>query len=132
MIKVDVIKKVKCEVDSKEVGRVVEETLGKNGVLGAAETSVTFVNAAEIQKLAEKYLGESGNTAKGHPVLSFLTGEVEGSFAMPEDGVLHLGEIIISWDWVLKESKKTGKLVNEIVGELAEHGALHLAGKHHN
>lgn len=131
MIKVDVVKKVRCSADSIKVRKAVVETLEKNGIVSDAEASVAFVGEREIQSLAEKYLGESGDVARMHPVLSFLTGEIPGRFLFPDDGLLHLGEIVISWPWVLNEVGRGGKMVDEVVCEIAKHGAEHLAGRHH-
>ena len=131
MISISVYKQSNYPVSPKKIKDSVKTIFVENGIVSDAEVSVAIVSDKEIEKLANKYLGEYGAEAKDHPVLSFPTGEITKPFVFP-DSTLHLGEIVISFHWVIRESKKTGKLVDEIACELAVHGALHLVGIHHD
>jgi ssRNA-specific RNase YbeY (16S rRNA maturation enzyme) len=45
---------------------------------------------------------------------------------------MHLGEIVISFPFVVEEARENGKLIDDVAVSLAEHGALHLVGIHHD
>ncbi len=128
MITVTVHNFGKYPVSAKKVKEIVKKTLVKNGILSDCEASVALVSKEKMQEYVDLYYKDG----QDHPVLSFPTTEIPSSFVMPPDGLIHLGEIIISYPWSVKEANLTGKLVEKIVLELAEHGALHLIGIHHN
>ncbi len=88
---------------------------------------MAVVGEKKMQELSQKYLKDKDK----HSVLSFIPEETKGRFVYPPDGVIHLGEIIICYPYVLEEARKKGKLIDEVVQELAEHSALHLMGIHH-
>jgi rRNA maturation RNase YbeY len=132
MIKVDVVKEVRCPVSAKKIKNIVSETFEKNGIVSDTVTSVTFVGEEKMEVLAKKYMEEKGKEAKNHPVLSFVNSEISGQFSFPPDGKIYIGEIVINWDFVLREAKSKGKLLDKVSEELAEHGAMHLLGIHHN
>jgi len=132
MIKVEVVKKVDCPVSAGKIKNAVSEIFKENGIISDALASVTFVRADEMRKLSREYIGEEREVVRGHPVLSFVTSEIEGPFSFPPDGKIHIGEIVINWDWVLSEAKERNRLIDEVAVELAEHGALHLLGIHHD
>jgi len=128
MITVGVSKESNFPVKSEKIKETVKETLNANGIVSDCEVSVAIVHRTTMQGYVDKYYDDHDD----HPVLSFPTSEVEGRFIMPPDGKIHLGEIIISYDWCTDEANKTGKLVEDIVSELASHGCLHLLGIHHD
>lgn len=131
MILVTVYKQSNYPVNARKVGKAVKETLKKQGIVSDSEVSVALLGREEVAKLAKKHLEEPINIAKDHPVLSFLSSEVERFFVFPPDGKIHLGEIVISYHQALETAKKTGRLLDEVVVELAVHGATHLVGIHH-
>lgn len=131
MIKVSIHNPHNFTIDEKKVVRVVKETFQKNGVAEDAEASVAILKAKELKQYAD-YLEEPKEEVVKHPVLSFLPSEVESVFMYPPSEVAHMGEIVINFDYSKKESKETGVQLDAIICELAEHGALHLAGVHHN
>jgi len=116
------------------------KTLIKNSVIKVfqdnfinnAETSIAMVNTQEMTNYAKKYLNENEETAKSHPVLSFLKSEVKKPFIEPPDQINHIGEIIISYDKAIEYSKNSGKSIDQEIASLAKHAALHLCGIHHS
>ena len=54
------------------------------------------------------------------------------TFVFPQKDIISLGEIVVSYPWVLANSKSQGKLLDEAVAELVEHATLHLLGIHHD
>lgn len=129
MVTVTVHKFGKFPVSTKKIQETAIKTFERNGILSDAESSVAIVSGEKMQWYVDTYYGNDG---EDHPVLSFPIAEVKEPFVMPPDNVVHLGEIIVSYDYCVNESKKTGRLIEEIVLEMVEHGALHLMGVHHD
>lgn len=128
MIHVTVTKQGNYPVSAKKIKDIVTKTFIDNGIVSSAEASVALVNAAHMKELVDKYYDDK----EKHVVLSFPSSEVEGQFIFPEDGLLHLGEIVISYPDCVEEAKSKNKLIEEIVCGYAEHAALHLIGIHHD
>lgn len=129
MITVTVHKQRNFPISTKKIREAAVKTFTDNGISSDAESSVALVSKAKMQEYVDEYYGNDG---VDHPVLSFPHAETEGEFVMPPDNILHLGEIIVSYDFCVAESKKTGRLIDEIVLEMVAHGALHLMGIHHD
>lgn len=128
MIKIYVKKSSNYPVNTPKVKRVLRNFLEKEGIVSDADVSVAIVGEKLMLNLARKYLKEKGVL---HNVLSFPFVEVDKNFKLPVDNTIHLGEIVICYPKVIDESQREGKLIDEKVQELLEHGALHLLGKHH-
>ncbi len=132
MITVNIYKLSNFPVSAKRVKAAVTQVFEENGVRSEAEASVAIVSHAKMIDYAKTYLQESAAEAKNHPVLAFPTSELEGPFQFPPDETLHLGEIIVSYHKAVETAKKENRLVDEVVSDLACHGALHLVGIHHD
>ena len=132
MIKVNVVKQSRYPVSSRKIKDVVRKTLRENGVVSSVEVTVAVMGKSKVVSLAKEYLKENESEALKHPVLSFPTNEMEGPFVFPPDGLIHLGEVVVNYHMALEEAKKTGKLIDEVVCFLVEHGTLHLIGIHHD
>lgn len=128
MIQVGVSKESNFPVKSEKIKEVVKKTLVDHGIVSDCEVSVALVHRKTMQEYVDKYYDDHDD----HPVLSFPSNEVEGRFVFPPNGKMYLGEIIISYDWCVDEANRTGKLIEGIVLELAEHGCLHIIGIHHD
>ncbi|OGM26116.1 hypothetical protein A3D00_01765 [Candidatus Woesebacteria bacterium RIFCSPHIGHO2_02_FULL_38_9] len=122
MISVEVYKQSNFPVSSAKIKKAVTKVLTENGIISDSEVSVAIVG--------DKKMAELGY--KEHPVLSYLSTETKKMFVFPPDGKMHLGEIVISFKYAVDESNETGRLIDEIVVDWAEHGAMHLVGKHHD
>ncbi len=128
MITVSIHNLGKYPISAKAIREKVQKTLIDNGISSDCETAVAIVSREKMKEYVDEYYKDG----EDHPVLSFPTTETEGPFTFPPDGILHIGEIIISYPWAKDEANKTGKLVEDIVLELAEHACLHLVGIHHD
>ena len=132
MIKVSVFNEDKFSIDETSLKRVVSRALRENGIPRDAECSVAIVKHKDLVKMAMKYLKESQRQADDHPVLSFPNTELEGPFIFPPGETVHVGEIVVSFEKAKEISEKKNISIDKIICELAEHGALHLSGVHHD
>ena len=127
MIKVEIYKQSNYPVNAVRLKKKLADFFAKNGIVSDAEVSVALIGEKRMLDMAKKYLKDN----KLHNVLSFTPDEVKEKFVYPPDGLLHLGEIALCYPLIVEEAKTENKLVEEKVHELAEHGALHLLGVHH-
>ncbi len=93
-----------------------------------AELSLVITNQEGIRQLNRDYLGRDRPT----DVLAFsmLGGLPEESspFVTPPDGVLHLGEVIISYPQAVIQAEERKQPVKREITLLIIHGVLHLLG----
>ncbi len=127
MVKVSVTKQSNYAVKTPGLKRKLAGFLKEKGIVSDAEVAVALVGEDKMLELGKKYLKDG----KLHNVLSFTPDEVKGAFVLPPDKIIHLGEIVICYPLVVAEAKEQNVLIDERVYELAEHGALHLLGIHH-
>lgn len=127
MIKINLQKQSSYPVRARKLKKTLQDFFVARGIVSEAEVSVAIVGEKKMQELSRKYLKDKGK----HSVLSFTPEETKGRFVFPPDGVIHLGEIVICYPDVVDEARKKGRLIDEVVGELAKHSALHLMGIHH-
>ncbi len=113
------------KVNRRRIRKTIIETLDKQSVKSAVEVSLAFVGDRKMRELSKKYKGED----KTRNILSFSLHEGEPT-VLPTDK-LRLGDIVISYPIVIKESIKMEMLVDDRIDELVEHGLLHLLGLHH-
>lgn len=133
MIRVLVTKQSNYPVKVTEIKKKLADFLAKNGIVSNAEVSIAIIGEAKMLEIGKKYLKDiHGKPDKAlHNVLSFVPGEVNGSFVFPSDGLIHLGEIIVCYPQAVTEASEENVLIDTRVYELVEHGALHLLGIHH-
>lgn len=132
MINITVYKQSSYPASVRKIKAAVKQIFQQNGLVSDAEASVALVSADKIMELARRYLHENARVAGRHSVLSFPVSELSKPFTFPPDNQIHLGEIIISYPHALAEAQKTNRLIDDVVCSLAEHGALHLLGIHHD
>ncbi len=113
--------------------QIVTDILEAQNVPDNAEVSLVVTSQERIRELNKAYRDLDETT----DVLSFfMTGpgsqEKEPSpFISPPDGLLHLGEVIISCPQAEIQAKEHGHSVKKEVAVLAIHGMLHLLGFDH-
>ena len=83
--------------------------------------SISIVNDSEMKKLNKEYLDRDYPT----DVLSFNIDEGQ------EDGTYYLGDVVVNRDQAKRQANEYGNSLEEEIGELIEHGILHLLGVHH-
>lgn len=109
-------------VDRKKIERKVQEILERFN-LQEAEVSVRIVGERKIRQLNQQFRQVDEAT----DVLSFGLEEPRGN-----DGILRLGDIVISYPEAQKAASEENKLVDEAVLKLIEHGLFHLLGFEHS
>jgi len=114
---------------------VAEQVLIAQGVSSNAELGLVITNQERVQELNRNYRGEDRPT----DVLAFYmtsTAEEAGaespSFVIPPDGILHLGEVIISYPQAVMQAKEHQHSVKKELAILIIHGVLHLLGYDHD
>jgi probable rRNA maturation factor len=112
-------------VDRKRIKAIVVKTLIQYNVQSPVEVSIALVGDRKMRTLSKKYKGED----KTRNILSFSLAEGE-AVIMPTD-ILRLGDIVISYPYVIKESAEYEMMVDDRIDELVEHGLMHLLGIHH-
>lgn len=101
--------------------------LNNEGFKENAEISVTFVDNEEIHALNKQYR----NMDKPTDVLSFPLGE-DGKYDFNNETKSYmLGDIVISIETALKQSKIYGNSLEREIGFLTVHSMLHLLGYDH-
>lgn len=114
------------------IGRVFQATLEAADMPSAVEASLVITDAETLRRLNKEYRGKD----EGTDVLAFalrdqLSGEMEPPFVNPPDGILHLGEVIVSYPQAVKQAAEQGHSVEEELKVLIVHGVLHLLGYDH-
>ncbi len=105
---------------------VAKEGVAKEGVAlpGEAEVGLVLADDATLGRLNRQYRGVEGPTN----VLSFAA--LEGS-APESSGPLLLGDVVLAYETVRRESEEQGKRFSDHLCHLVVHGVLHLLGYEH-
>lgn len=114
---------------SKIKNAIIEALHGK--VKRDAEVSVSIIGDRRMKQLNSQYRQKDTTT----DVLSFPlndpTYHAKTSFIDPPDGVLRLGDIMVSFPQAVAEATEENKLVDDKIIDLVLHGLNHLLGIHH-
>lgn len=116
-------------VNRKKIKLAVIEALGGK-IKRETEVSVSIIGDRMMKKLNHKYRNIISTTN----VLSFPLNDPSGyrdAFIESPDGVLRLGDILVSFPQAVKEATEENKLVDDKIIELVLHGVNHLLGIHH-
>ena len=120
-------------VDSVWLGQLVELSLVAGNAGADVELGLFVTDDDTVRSLNRKYRGVDEAT----DVLSFALTEVEvggglPAFIMPPDGVVHLGEVVVSYPRAVKQASEHGRELNDELAWLVVHGVLHLVGYDHD
>ena len=116
---------------------VAEQVLITQDASSKVELGLVITGQERVQQLNRSYLGKDEPT----DVLAFsmlpellATEESEASspFVQPPDGVLHLGEVIISYPQAVIQAEEHQHSVKREIAILIIHGVLHLLGYEHD
>ncbi len=109
--------------------KVAEETFKVHNIKKDAEISVVFTDDEEIKEINNNFRNIDSST----DVLSFPQYEFdeEGDVSHITDGVLILGDVIISLERAKAQSLEFNHSLNREVGYLTAHSMLHLLGYDH-
>ena len=111
--------------------RVVKLSLATQDIGSEVELGLLITDDETVRKLNQEYRGVDEPT----DVLSFaLVERKAGSspFITPPDGLLHLGEVVISYPQAVRQAEENKHKVEEEVALLVIHGVLHLLGYEHD
>ncbi len=120
-------------IDTKELRRLTDLALLCAGVEEEVELGLYITDDATVKELNRTYRGLDKST----DVLSFAlsergTGHEIAPFVGPPDGVLHLGEVIVSYPRAAKQAEDHHRPIQEEMAWLVVHGVLHLLGHNHD
>ncbi len=115
---------LRAAIDSERLEGVASAAMEREG-LPSAELSVLITDDETVRELNREYAGDDTPT----DVLAFSLREGE-EFASP-DGVLRLGEVIISYPTARRQAADAGIPVEREIEHLLVHGVLHLLGYDH-
>ena len=99
-------------------------------VKSKTEISVTIIGDRRMHELNKSYRKIDATT----DVLSFPQNDPSqqmAPFVEAPDGVLRLGDVVVSYPQAVLEATDENKLVDDKIIELIEHGINHLLGIHH-
>jgi probable rRNA maturation factor len=120
-------------LDPARLQWILEKTLLFENVPANIELSLIITGQDRIQELNREYRGKDQPT----DVLSFTMSEKkdggeEVAFITPPDGLLHLGEVIISYPQALFQAGEHGHSIDKEAAILIVHGVLHILGYDHD
>jgi probable rRNA maturation factor len=111
---------------------VVQQVLAAQGAGVEVEVGLLIATGERVRQLNRDYRRRDEPT----DVLAFSAREEVGSdfppFVQPPDGVLHLGEVIISYPQAVMQAEEHRHSVNKELAILIIHGLLHLLGYEHD
>ena len=116
---------------------VAEQVLVAQDAGSRVELGLVITNQERVQQLNRSYLGRDEPTdVLAFPMLPepLATGESEvfSPFVQPPDGVLHFGEVIISYPQAVIQAEEHRHSVKREIAILIIHGVLHLLGYEHD
>ena len=119
-------------LDESWLQRVAEQVLVAQEAGAGVEMGLVIATQERVRQLNQSYLGKDEPT----DVLAFSAMEEIGPdfppFVQPPDGVLHLGEVIISYSQAVMQAEEHQHSVKREIAILIIHGVLHLLGYEHN
>jgi probable rRNA maturation factor len=121
---ITVDEEIVAAIDSDRLEALVDAVMDAEG-LPPGELGVVVTDDETIRELNREYAGDDTPT----DVLAFSLREGE-EFASP-DGVLRLGEVIISYPTAQRQAAEADRPVEDEIDHLLVHGVLHLLGYDH-
>ncbi len=110
---------------------VAGQVLASQNVGADVELGLVIAGQDRVQELNREYRGRDEPT----DVLAFSTVEETGAdsppFISPPDGLLHLGEVIISYPQAVMQAEEHRHPLKREIAILIIHGVLHLLGYDH-
>ncbi|MEA3442778.1 MAG: rRNA maturation RNase YbeY [Chloroflexota bacterium] len=118
-------------IDEDWARKIVQKVLEAEGVASPYEVSLVFTDSETVRKLNRDYRGVDSPT----DVIAFYMlpqqDDKDNFFALPPDGIVRLGEVIISYPQAAEQAREQGHSVDKELALLIIHGVLHLLGYDH-
>lgn len=111
-------------VDRQRIRRTINQAGGGE----AMEISVYIVGNRKMKQLNQQYRREKHTALVLAFPLEAANSESSLGFANAPDGVLRLGDIVISYPLARQKAIKEKVLIDEKIEELVKHGMRHLLG----
>ncbi len=112
--------------------KIVEQVLEAQGAGAEVEMGLVIATEERVKQLNRDYRGRDEPT----DVLAFAAREEAGAdhppFIHPPDGILHLGEVIISYPQAEMQAGEHRHSIKRELAILIIHGVLHLLGYEHD
>jgi probable rRNA maturation factor len=122
---------IEAEAGADWLQRVVDNSLLAENMPPHVEISLVVTGQERMQELNRQYRGQDRPT----DVLSFAMSESSedepAAFIGPPDGLLHLGEIIVSYPQSVIQAQEHGHSIKKEMAILIIHGVLHILGYDH-
>lgn len=138
MINIIVNSDPRYPVNKLGIQATVLDVLKQHRVHGNLEIGVSVVGDRKMHEINKKYRSKDSTTniltfAIEDPVSSSNLQHIRNvGFVKAPDKVLRLGDILISWNEIVKDAAIEGVTVEEELRFLVEHGTRHLLGIHHD
>lgn len=119
-------------INRRIIRQAVENTLLRNKISSEdIEVSVMVIGKRKMRDLSLRFMKDG----QDHEVLSFpleeITQDSGRGFINAPDGILRLGDIVLSWPQVVALAGIEDIMVDDEVYKLVAHSVDHLLGKHH-
>ena len=115
---------------------IAEQVLIAQEATSDVELSLVITSQERVRQLNRDYLGRDAPTdVLAFAMLPELSAEGElgvPPFVTPPDGVLHLGEVIISYPQAVIQAEEHHHPIKKELAILLIHGVLHLLGYEHD
>jgi probable rRNA maturation factor len=125
-------KRVEGKLELSWLGGIVQQALVAQGAGAEVELGLVIATEERVKQLNRDYRGRDEPT----DVLAFSAREEVGTvlppFVQPPDGVLHLGEVIISYPQAVIQAEEHRHSIKKEIAILIIHGVLHLLGYEHD
>ncbi len=125
-------KRVKGKLEPSWLQGIAQQVLVAQGAGAEVELGLVIATEERVKQLNRDYRGRDEPT----DVLAFSAREEVGAdlppFVPPPDGVLHLGEVIISYPQAAMQAKEHRHSIKKEIAILIIHGMLHLLGYEHD
>ena len=120
------------EWDEARAVRLITAALVSQGVTQPAEVGLTITDDTSIQALNLQYRQVDAPTdVLSFPLLSDADLTGRGTFVTAPDGILHLGDVVVSLPRAREQAVEYGHSLQRELGYLIVHGVLHLLGFDH-
>lgn len=114
------------DVALRAVNLTLQSALLPDEVIGRQiEVSVVLANDDLVHTLNRDYREKDKPTN----VLSFAS--LDADDPIPDEGPVHIGDIILAYETIEREAKEQGKFLKDHYTHLLVHGTLHLLGYDH-
>lgn len=107
--------------DEEDLKKVTRKVVGVLRPHAKGHIAYIFSDDEMVQVLNREWRGKDKPTN----VLSFPDGDAD------EDGVVHLGDVIVAHETLMREASEAGISFDDHLTHLLLHGSLHLAGYDH-